>query len=85
MNTNPNKKAKLTAILPDGNVNTRTTARTYTHAIAIDLNEGNGWGCIAWCGSLELAEKRLDSEERAWNKNPMWQNAGIKFEIVEVK
>lgn len=79
------KKSTLTAILPDGKVRTRTTARTYTHVIAIDLNDGEGWGAIAWCGNLELAEKRLISEERDWLKNPRWQNAGLKFQIVEVQ
>lgn len=86
MNNSTNStKSTLTAILPDGKVETRKTACTYTHVVAIDLNDGEGWGAIAWCGSLELAEKRAASSERVWLENPRWKNAGIKFQIVEVK
>ena len=33
--TTPNRKRKLYAVLPDGTVATRTTARTYSHVVAV--------------------------------------------------
>jgi hypothetical protein len=34
-NTTPNRKRKLYAVLPDGQIVTRTTARTYSHVVAV--------------------------------------------------
>lgn len=51
-------KATLTVTLPDGTVATRTTARTYTHAV---ITSADGyWGVIAWCGRYDLAQKQLE-------------------------
>ena len=33
--TTPNRKRKLYAVLPDGTIATRTTARTYSHVVAV--------------------------------------------------
>jgi hypothetical protein len=44
------------AVAPDGSRQTRTTHRTYTHAV---LAEGaDGWGAVGFCGRLDLAEKK---------------------------
>ena len=43
----------LTVTLPNGETATRKTARNYTHAVCTQT------GVISFCGSLELAQKRV--------------------------
>lgn len=43
--------------LPDGSTRTRRSPRTYTHAV-VTLGD-HGWDLVAFCESLELAEKRI--------------------------
>lgn len=100
-------KQTLRVTLPDGEIATRKSARTYTHAILVrsdlereaaqaaeaiaqldayvadghwtqeerdrsvarreedlERNRRQPWGVLAWCGRLELAQKRLDEARR---------------------
>ena len=49
------KKVTYTAITTDGRTFTRTTARTYTHAVVVTYP--NGYEHVAFAGSAELADK----------------------------
>lgn len=58
------KKTTYVATAPDGSTHTRTSARTYTHAVlATDRNDdkdGNPvpkWIVTGFCGRPDLAEK----------------------------
>lgn len=62
MSPNPNptqpknmSKYKYTVALPDGKEATRTSPRTYTHAIAVKSDRG--WWVRGYAGSLDLANK----------------------------
>ena len=68
--TTKTTKTKLTATLPDGTTATRTTARTYTHVLAVYKNwdatkpngetVDNGGFCykdVSWHATEELARK----------------------------
>jgi hypothetical protein len=46
-------KTTLTVTLPNGTKATRTTARAYTHVLAV--REGQRWAARTWHGSAELA------------------------------
>jgi hypothetical protein len=48
-------KYKYTVVLPDGKEKTRTSPRTYTHAIAV--KDARGWGLTGYAGNLDLANK----------------------------
>lgn len=48
-------KATYEITLPDGGTRTRNSARAY----AVVAQGEHGWGLVAFCGSLELAEKRI--------------------------
>lgn len=50
------KESKLSATLPDGTVATRRTARSYTHVLAVQLENGS-WVANNWCGRYDLAVK----------------------------
>lgn len=65
-------KRKVKATAPDGKVITRTTARTYTHAVLF-YEEKNWrgcpfWGYIGFCGTKELAEKLMRTTKSQWAK-----------------
>ena len=77
-------KNKLTAIMPDGEVATINTAKNYTHCAVVNYDDGDGWAWY-WCGSRELAEKRLTTERNTLAKNPMFAERNLQFDIVEVQ
>ena len=58
------KKIKYSVVLPDGNIATRTSARTYTHAVV--ARDEDGWGVYGFNGSKVLAQRvffRLESSK----------------------
>ena len=60
-------KQTLSVQAPDGSTVTRTTARTYTHAVLVGPSEGkDNWGAWAWCGRHDLAVKELAKAQAAW-------------------
>lgn len=61
-------RATYEIILPDGNVRTRNSARIYTHAVVAQGERG--WGLVAFCGSLALAEKRIEDWRRCVPSEP---------------
>lgn len=63
-------KKKLSVTLPDGTIATRTTARTYTHVIANQHYQTGDWFVSTWCGSLKLAQKRVNPKGRIIPINP---------------
>lgn len=59
--TKTTTRSTLRVALPDGREATRTTARVYTHMVALwyeHSREGWRWDAYSWCGSAALAEKR---------------------------
>ena len=46
--------------LPDETVRTRTSYRTYTHAIVV--RRGDRWQCTSFCGSAVLAEREAGTQ-----------------------
>ena len=56
------KPRKLTATAPNGEVFTRRTARTYTHACFLEITYSDGTVSntdASWAGRPDLAEKNL--------------------------
>lgn len=53
------KKVTYTATTADGRTFTRTSARTYTHAVIVTYP--NGYDFVSFSGSAELAEKAAAS------------------------
>lgn len=51
------KKHTYTATAPDGSTHTRTTDRTYTHAVMVRRDSSDRWGCPAFSGRHDLAVK----------------------------
>ena len=49
------KKVTYTATTADGRTFTRTSARTYTHAVIVTFGNGNEF--VSFSGSAELADK----------------------------
>lgn len=54
--------------LPDGGTIARRSARHYTHAVV--ARGERGWGLVGYCGSLELAERRLADWRRCAPAEP---------------
>lgn len=54
--------------LPDGSLRTRSSAGTCTHAVVAQGDRG--WGLVAFCGSLALAEKRITNWQRCVPTEP---------------
>jgi hypothetical protein len=52
------KKPKYTVTLPDGQVVTRDTVRTYTHVVVCQQKAGPCY-VLNWCGRKDLADKAL--------------------------
>lgn len=55
---------------------TRTSHRTYTHAVIVDGIGSGEPGTYSWAGSLKLAEAKAREASRSY--------PGAKIEIVEV-
>ncbi len=62
------RKTTYEITLPDGSARTRNSARTYTHAVVAQGD--HGWGLVAFCGSLALAEKRIADWQRCVPTEP---------------
>jgi len=58
-------KYKYTVALPDGKEATRTSPRTYTHAIAV--KGARGWGLTGYAGNLDLANKAYGRASKILN------------------
>lgn len=68
-------KTTYTATAPDGTVHTRTTSRTYTHAVLVtDRNvdcygkDVPNWQPSGFCGSEDLADKLRARSAGWWHK-----------------
>lgn len=72
-------KRTLTCTLPDGTVATRTTARTYSHVLAV-TDDGVEWGVISWAGRLDLAMNQRSRWGHLVTKCP-----GARLAIIEVE
>ena len=71
-------KRTFNVLLPDGTTATRTTSRTYTHAIAVIENPEvractPRWGITTWCGRPDLAE----SEARKARGKSCWADVRV--------
>ncbi len=82
-------KIKYSVQLPDGRIATRKSARTYTHAIAVYC-VGSGqtepsWGLLGYCGSPELAQKRLAKDRATAAKVGIWEIDGEPMRILPVE
>jgi hypothetical protein len=53
---------KYQVVAPNGEVFSRKTERTYTHAILADFDDA--YAVIAFAGSYELAQKRAAEDKR---------------------
>ena len=53
-------KTTYAATAPDGSLHTRTTHRSYTHAVLLEDNgpEGPAWTAVGFCGRADLAQKK---------------------------
>lgn len=49
-------KTTYAATAPDGSQHTRTSHRSYTHAVLLEGDEG--WGAVGFCGRADLAQKK---------------------------
>lgn len=68
--------------LPDGTVKTRTSSRTYTHAIAVLTDR---WWVSSFCGSLTLAEKELQAQQSLYSRRITDSNYRVKeYRILPV-
>ena len=91
------KPRKITATANNGEVFTRTTARTYTHACYIEFTCSDGTvtnSDASWAGRPDLAEKNLKqsrdyaarmegTEVKAWDQeNRVWIHTGVFFTKV---
>lgn len=54
--------------LPDGSTRTRSSARTYTHAVVAQGDAS--WAVVAFCGSHALAERQLADWRRCAPTEP---------------
>jgi hypothetical protein len=64
-------KHTYTVTAPDGSVHKRTTHRTYTHAVLVDVSADlpagmHGWGVWGWAGRLGLAHKTAKTARKVW-------------------
>ncbi len=91
------KTASYYVTLPDGRVVNRGTARTYSHAVAVrptfpaeylaahawerDHHHGK-WLVAGFCGSLQLAEKLAEKQERGYYQSI---GASVEIEILETR
>jgi hypothetical protein len=81
--------------LPDGHVVQRTTARRYSHAVAVrptftEKQENHAyecahhhgrWGVVGFCGSPALADKLVHKERRYYESI----GARVEVEILETR
>jgi hypothetical protein len=70
-------KTKYTATGSDGQTFTRTSVKTFTHAV-IFTTTTNGFSYVSFAGSEELAHKAVSSHYSA----PKWAGAEWKAERV---
>jgi hypothetical protein len=61
------KKHKYVVRLPDGTQATRTSPRTYSHAIAV--KDARGWGVLGYAGNLDLANKAFNRATKVMAKH----------------
>lgn len=64
-------KTTYTATLPNGEVVTRKTERTYTHVVVSEVTYQDGeprFSNCTWCGRPDLAQKQVALWERNWQK-----------------
>jgi len=75
-------KTTQTVTHPDGTISTRTSARTYTHAVEIRDPDGS-FGLIGWRSNAKSAE----SEANKWRRCQAVREGSLKgatFRVVEV-
>tara|TARA_Y100000592_G_scaffold96034_1_gene163733 strand:+ start:957 stop:1202 length:246 start_codon:yes stop_codon:yes gene_type:complete len=72
------KARTLTARFQDGTVETRKTARTYTHVVRAFYNDRPFF--LTWCGRPDLMEKQVQVAKN-WIKEP---NANVRVEVATV-
>lgn len=74
--TTPNRKRKLYAVLPDGTVATRTTARTYSHVVAVMSSPEQQLAHVEQTIlRLEAYIARTDYNDFVQNEDGMWVDA----------
>lgn len=63
-------KKSLSVTLPDGTTATRTTARTYSHVVCVELRYDGEvtWSPPEWCGRPDLADKAASRLSSRWLK-----------------
>ena len=73
------KPRKITAIAENGEVLTRKTARTYTHAVYLEITYSDGTVAnqnVTWAGRPDLAQKALDNNRR-WSARAELQGSEV--------
>ncbi len=95
--TTSTKPRKITATAENGEVFTRKTARTYTHAVYLEFTYSDGTvknEKPSWAGRPDLAEKSLKqtaevaanwrgTEYRLWDsENRVFVSTGLTYEKV---
>ena len=74
--TTPNRKRKLYAVLPDGTVATRTTARTYSHVVAVMATPEQQQAYVEQnIRRLEAYIARSDYNDFVQNEDGLWCSA----------
>ena len=73
------KPRKITAIAENGEVLTRKTARTYTHAVYLEITYSDGNVAnqnVTWAGRPDLAQKAL-AHNRRWSARAELQGSEV--------
>lgn len=78
-------KYKYTVVLPDGKEATRTSPRTYTHAIAV--KDGRGWGLLGYAGNLDLANKAFNRAGKVLARHRLMApgNSDVRYGWTEIR
>ena len=73
------KPRKITATAENGEVLTRKTARTYTHAVYLEITYSDGTVAnqnVTWAGRPDLAQKAL-AHNRRWSTRAELQGSEV--------
>jgi hypothetical protein len=78
-------KYKYTVVLPDGKEATRTSPRTYSHAIAV--KDDRGWGLIGYAGNLDLANKAYGRASKILARHRLMAtgNSDVRYGWTEIR